>query len=843
MTLRGILNSAVAVSIAFAVAAPTLHAQVVSNKDQRKCIETIAKNGAKYVTGRLKELSKCADKNMKDTGGCDLVKRDAKLAKAETKLKEGIDKKCGDASKFGLPDLTLQLLGFPGKCDDPNGAPFTNDELETCIFETHRDAADALFDAQYGSNGLDAALSFEDQGNDATTAKDLGKCQKEISKNAQKFVKTLLKEVQKCRNGLQAGKTSGFLPTDCADNAVEPKVKEKIDKTETKLRDKIASKCTDAMIGLMDVCGGLGTEALTTDCIVDTHRDACDNPDQGEPADLIDIEYRQPASCGDNIKNDPAVTGSGNFVIAPAPEECDGTDDADCPGLCGAVGTNFACLCTDVPRMRVIESGTLNGDNGWNGIAHDTATVGGSGHVLDLYDCDGPGGPDTECTVGPSCNNAPHQSCVTDAACVGVGNFCRKRATATGPHCNENVQIACTGNGDCPGLTDFCRKVAASTPIPTSAGGVSTCTVNLLQEDITGTVDTVTGAGSIRLRQKAVTHLGLVQEQPCPLCGGFCANAIADAAFRTPCADDSDCPATVTCVLDNVCSWGPSADLLCRPDPPFGGTNPVFGTTSVDCLPNSGQDISSGGLDITTDPRTTGTATLLPSFTCTAPGFAGNKCILGPDTGDDCVVDSDCAGAAVGSCTGQCFCPAGIGLATAPNACNSACRGGTNDYASCAADSDCPGGFCQDASCRLAQLVCVGGTNNGDACAADTDCSGGNCGDLDSTQEGFCPNGPFDSICSITTFKQCAGSDLNCRPSSVGGTCEFCEETEVCITRPKQCFLNEGIVRMGSPGNPTRSRAAAFCIPGSGNASVDAGGGFPGPGTTEGEEDIFFTGF
>jgi hypothetical protein len=822
---------------------------VIANADQRKCIETIAKEGAKYVKAHLKEISKCADKNLKETGSCDFAKRDEKLDKSESKLRAALDKKCGSQSSFPNPDLTLQLLGYPGKCIDETGPPFTNDDLEECIYVTHRDIADALYDLEYGDNGEDAVLDFETQTGNADTAKLLQGCQKEIAKNAQKFVATILKEVSKCRNGLQSGSLSGFVPEDCADNPVETGPMEKIEKSESKLRDKLTDKCSDANLSLMDVCDTGGGPTTTggpmRDCIVDTHRDASDNPNPAAPADLIDIEYRAAAVCGDNIKNDPAVGGIGNHTLARAPEECDGTDDDDCPGQCGAAGTSFPCLCEDIPRMRVVEFDEINGDNGWNGVAHDQPIVEGSGHIADLYDCDGPGGPDTVCTVGPSCTIGDgfgvHLPCVDDADC-GFAGPCRKRTTAVGPHCNLNVQQACTTNANCPGFGNFCRKQLTSTPIPTSAGGVSTCTTNIFEEDIVGTQDVATGAASVRLRQKAVTHIGSVSNQPCPVCGGFCANATAEPGARSRCDDDSDCPPSVTCILDNVCSFGPNADKACRIDPPFGGTTALFGTTSVDCPPNSGADISSGGLDITTDPRTTGTATLLPDHACSAPAFGSiKKCIAGTLTGgglqpgNSCLTDADCPLGGVGSCRFQCFCPSVGGTPQQPNGCSSACRGGSNDYDSCTADSQCPGGFCQTASCRLAQGVCVGGSASTDPCTADTDCPGGQCGDDDSNQEGFCPAGPVDGRCSITTIKSCL-SDAEC-------ICPFCQMGETCVFRPRQCFVNEGIIRMGTPGLPTRIRAAAFCIPASGNPSVDSGGGFPGPGTTVGPEDVFFTGF
>jgi hypothetical protein len=823
MTLKGILSTFVAGTLVVAVTAPVAHAQFVSDKDQRKCLETIAKEGGKYIKARLKELTKCADKNLKDTGSCDFAKRDEKLDKAESKLKSGLDKKCGDASKFPLPDLSLQAIGFPGKCQDSNGPPFTNDDLEACIFETHRDAADAFYDLQYGANGSDAVLSFETQTGSADTAKRLQKCQKEIGKNGLKFVQTILKEVQKCRNGIQKGKLTGFLPAACADNAIETKPKEKIDKAETKTRDKIAGKCSDADIDLMDVCNGAATESAATDCIIDTHRDASDNPNPTAPADLIDVEYRTPAVCGDNILNDALAAiaaQGGNDAKGLFPEECDGNDDDLCPGLCGALGGDFPCLCTDIPRMRVVEHNTINGDNGWNGVAHDQPIVEGSGHILDLYDCDGPGGPDTVCTAGPSCELAPHGPCSTDSDCIGGGNFCRKRATATGPHCSENLQQSCTVNGDCPGQLNFCRRTLASTPIPTSAGGVSTCTLNVVAEDIVGTVDVATGAGAVRLRQRAITHLGTVTNQPCPVCGGFCSGAGNEGspANRELCDVDSDCPASQTCVTDSVCSFGPNIDQPCRPDSPFGGTTTLFGTTSIDCPPPSGQNISGAGLNITTDPRTTDAILLKPSFACTAPGFGGRVCIAGSETGKACLVDSECTGGGAGSCSLQCFCPStGPIVAQKPNDCQAACRNGANDLLPCLADSECPGGFCQTAACRLDPS------------------------DTDSSQEGYCPGGPFDNRCSVTTIKSCS-SNADCRPS---GSCAFCEadNTETCISGFRQCFINEGITRTGAPGLPTRERASIFCIPGSGNSSVDNGGGFIGPGTTEGAEDVLITGF
>jgi len=815
-------------------------------KAEIRCFAAIAKDGGKFLATRLKILDKCATKNLSQQGACDQLKRDQKLAQAELKLKRKLDKRCGALSKLVDPDLALNAMGFPGKCPDGTGPPFTDDDLEACIAATHARAADTMFEIQFGANGnIDDPSAVEDflsQTGDSGSAKVLKSCQKEISKNMLKFVGVVLKETQKCRNGILKGKLGGFEPEACGDNPVYTKAKDKIDRVQSKIIAKIEGKCDDPVPSMLDVCGGGGAPATTvaalTSCLIDSHRDIVDDPDQSALADVLDIEYGGEAFCGDGVTNDRlavAVTDPAGFSFGSPPEECDGDDDAACPGLCGATDGDFPCLCLSTPRMKVAEGATINSDNGWNGITHDTALLAGAGHIVDLFDCDGPGGPDTLCTVGPSCALPPHGPCANDGDCAGGGDFCRKGPTAIGPHCHEDVQQECDSTLDCPGPTDFCRKTLTSPPIPVSAGGVSACTLNVITEDIVGTVDVATGDSAVRLRQSAMSFLGL-QDRPCPLCGGFCDTE--DEPSRTPCSDDSDCTGAITCQLASLCSVGPNAGRPCRTAPPAGGTSPIFGTTSIDC-PIGGAPL--GKLDIITDPRRTGPVTLLPSFTCTAPGFEGDQCIAGSETGRACEVDSDCPGGGSGSCRGQCFCPADGGQPTAPNACLAACRGGANDYLTCTGDTDCPGGFCQEASCRLALDVCITGATLGASCAADSDCSGGLCGDDDSTQEGFCPAGPLDGRCNLTTIKQCT-INLECRPASQGGSCSFCEESEECLFTNRDCFVNEGISRAGFPGVPNRARAAAFCIPNSGQPLIDAGGGFPGPGATEGPETVSFTG-
>ena len=857
--LAGVLTVGLGASVA--------DAQLIINKDEEKCRETIAKDTGKFIKATFKERAKCADKNLKDTGSCDFGKRDEKLDKAETKLRAGLQKKCGDP--FTFPEFSMAKLGFPGKCTDadPSDA-FTVDDLKDCMFDTHEAQVLALFDLQYGSNGDDGVIDFETRTGDASLAKDLGKCQKEIGKNGLKHVTTIQKTISKCRNGIQKGKTTGFLETACGFNTIEPKPMEKVQKSRTKVIAKITDKCAGLMANPeLDVCDTGGGPITTSSadagtCIADTHENATDDPENTGgaapfPTDFIDFEYALGAICGDGILNEaalPSATVGGNFYLGLLAEECDGDDDAACPGECGGPFSSFPCLCQNTPRERVDEQDNSDLDNGWTGTSHDSTVVLGSGYWTELYDCDGPGGPDTECTVGPSCNNPPHNSCVSDAGCLGGGNFCRKTSMALGPHCNDDVQVTCTTNAACDDSPqDFCRKTPHGIPLPLSSGGISVCIVNVFSEDVVGTTDLATGDFEIRLRQDSVTHLGgggPGRNHPCPSCGGFCASSTL--SLRTLCQADSDCSPGVSCVTDAICSSGPNIDKPCRRLPPYGNSTDLFGAPSVDCPPTTGANISGPGLDILFNPSTSGSTSNPPDTNCLTFGFNTKKCILGADTGKDCIVDTDCAGAAVGSCAHQCPCPATGGLPAQPNGCNAACRGGTNDYESCTGDTDCGGGgFCQPNSCRAVNGLCRDGTNVGGACAADSDCPAGTCGDPDSSDEGFCPAGPTQGRCTTSTFVPCNTNDdclhlcaggpnvgdpclatSDCPGSTCTGGCPEClkNNTETCVATNRDCYPNEGAVRTGVPGIPSRVGVAQYCIPNSGAPSVDSVAGLPGPG-------------
>ncbi len=790
------------------------------------CVKGVARAGTTFVKNAMKRIQECENDHLKQVCDCTPSQQAMIVAPSKETLRRKIASKCG-----GLSLTAIAAIGYPGKCfdaDPSNG--FTLDDLQDCMVKAHENAltsaertmmgAPALIDVEYGdvSGPLDrSALN----------------CQQAIADAGTTFTTTKLKAVQRCRNRILEGRLANLDPTKCATD--DAKTHDAIAKAEAKARAKIAAKCVDADLAVLDVCDP--PQALTVpaaqDCIVQTHGDAVDTTDP-HVTDLIDFEYAAQPICGDNTRN----------VLE---EECDGTDAADCPGQCGDPDGFFACLCLNVPRQRVVEHADSDLDNGWKGLSHDSGTVEGGGYVVDLYDCDGMTGV---CTVGPSCEIpflGSHLPCESDANCQAFGlGSCRKRRTAVGPHCHLDIQHACTSNADCPGLGNFCFEQFHGAPLPLSSGGVSVCVVNVFSESVVGTTNLDTGAGAVRIRQNAVTYLGPSANQPCPVCGGFCAGAVGmggSLGARSACASDADCPGS-HCVTDHVCSYGANADKPCRAGPPFGGQTTFFGTPSVDCGPPPGNPLAS--LDILFNPATTGTTTLVPNVECPAIGFGGRTCVGGANEGRSCTAASDCPG---GTCNAQCFCPNGLSICmggfnnhrlccTGGTCVSGVCSGGVNDGTACETD-DCLGGTCtltdgEPQKPNRCNSACVGGSHDMLPCSTDASCPGGFCqaascrvnpADTDSCQEGFCPAGPSDGACSVHAFKSCT-RDADCQ----GASCPFCNAGETCMFSPAQCFVNSGIVRCGSPGVPDRVTASTFCIAATHASAVDGTAGLPGPG-------------
>ncbi len=719
------------------------------------CQEAIAEQATRFVHGLLTLERRCREDELATPGSCG-APDPGRVDKLRTILRTRITKRCD------LGSAQLGALGFPGPCPEPVSPDgVTVEDLVACIDDSHTAGAGAIGGRLVGPTIVGPLSS------------GLLACQRAIDRAGIRFASRVLPAVQKCRNRILRGKIIGVQPADCATK--DPRTSAIIDDCTETFRKAVTARCTSADLIALGVCAPIHvTVGGMIDCLIADIRRLIDNPAIADPPDLIDYEYARPRVCGDNRRNRAA-------------EECDGVDDADCPGRCGAPDGLFGCLCPSGPRLQVVEHAHADLDLGASG--HDFHVAEGGGYVSDLWDCDG--ATDFECTLGPSCSSLPHVSCGSsfgapytngDAICAALGmGTCRKtRAGANGPHCEIDHQQECAANAQCPTFGDRCVTVSHAPPLPLSQGGVSVCIESRFTEDVTGTMNLATGAGAVRARQRLAFHIGGAIDQPCPVCGGFCAAPIGFASHpdgRSRCDHDGDCPGSF-CVTEPICSYGPNADRPCRANPPFGGLTDHFGNPSRDCPPSPNQSV--GDLDLFFNPQITAPVTLTAARDCMDPGFRDRACIGGANDQRPCFTDTDCP---AGSCAGQCFCPG----QRRPNSCHAACVGGFNDASPCIEDSECdpPSGFCHPADCR-------------------PDPS-----DTDSIQEGYCTVGPANGTCSANA----------------------------------QCFVNGTIQRAGTPGIPERTTAAAFCLAGTSSPAVDGTWGLPGPGALTQPETLVTSGF
>jgi hypothetical protein len=275
----------------------------------------------------------------------------------------------------------------------------------------------------------------------------------------------------------------------------------------------------------------------------------------------------------------------------------------------------------------------------------------------------------------------------------------------------------------------------------------------------------------------------------------------------------------------------------------------LFGTTSNDCPPNAGQNISGQGLEVNFFPSTSEAVTLPVTQPCTAPGFELFDCPC-PDDGGLKTQPNDCAAACdAGAELGQ-GCAIGAGLI---NGRLTTCDIGVNAGDNCDEDSDCPGGLC-----NVNPSHCTGGPPADELklCTSNTDCNGGVCGDACPSgrcvqlclpsddpnappnskmnpEEGVCAGGPPFHHCAgeSATFRTCTASDANasctatcatsCTQGGVGsgGSGLPCDPTNPCAGVGEICC---GACPKASPceagidailGSSDDIPGAGFCVP------------------------------
>jgi hypothetical protein len=235
----------------------------------QKCRGAIVQNSAAFVQAKTKALQKCEEGGVKGTisGSCPDTKADEAIAKAQSKLADGIKKACGGKDKLcGTSDedeLTLGSIGWNiGNCPNFDTGPCANaigtcDDIATCVGCIGEEAADQAIDLYYGSLNP----------TDPKTQKALNKCQRTIGKAAVTFLTAQSKALRGCWDGVNKGKISG-----CPD----AKATEAIDKAAVKLDASICKACG----GKDKLCGGAGENA-----------DFDPISEIGFPTDCLDVDF------------------------------------------------------------------------------------------------------------------------------------------------------------------------------------------------------------------------------------------------------------------------------------------------------------------------------------------------------------------------------------------------------------------------------------------------------------------------------------------------------------------------------------------------------------------------
>ncbi len=746
------------------------------------CKREIARAAAKYGSAKLNALRKCEDAVLtgKITGPCPDAKASSALTKAATKLQSSIAKRCGGTDKncatTGDND-TLASIGWNlGSCPNFESGGCTNTlshcgDVTTCVRCINDAAVDQAIDLYYD----DLAPTGD------TVVK---KCQRTIGKETAKFFDAKRKALGKCK---EAVLTSG------AGTCPDAKATTAIDKAEAKKVAKICGACggtdkacggpddlTVAQIGFPASCPNVDPPGATAPCggAVSSLTQLVDCVDcvTGFKADCVGAAgapaagaYPPECSGGGTPTPTPTATPSncGNSTVDPG-EECDGSDDASCPGECTP-----DCFCGEAcalpnPMPVTIALAARPGvdlDTGWTGVSHDLPGVDDAPTTsARLSSCD----TNLSSPTCGQCNvNGPIEY-------QGPANTCRCY-NATTP--DASTLTSCDPEAPACGGGQICQCFYGP-PLPLSSGAVPVCVVNRFSGTFAGTLNvanagTHAGEGASQVQLLSSVFNGLGATNPCPKCDN-------DVTARDGLAQ-------------GTCNGGPKHGQSCD----TAGVNVYFGTTSLDCPPATAANI--GDLRVNFKPATTGTTSLGTARPCTGGGGGNCYCNTCPTAASEpCNTNADCPGNL--PCGGR------------------RCLGGPNAGAPCGpagATSECPSSSCAVPGTPTARSACTG-----NPCES-------NPSDPSGPTEGVCPDGPVDANCSLEPFRGCV-DDADCNPPPAGN-CSGCVPDQTCQAAPRQCFLDP-IVRTGTPGTRDSVIVATFCLPPTRGASINSVAGLPGPG-------------
>jgi hypothetical protein len=738
----------------------------------------------------------------------------------------GAAEKCS-AGAANLP-FDYHSLGFPGAfCEAVLGGPIASgDDIGACVDTKTQDASEALIAAVYGSitnaSGISAeaasclkGISKAAQKLSSTVYKGVIKCRSSIltgkvignPATCSTDDATLAAKIQAAEDKLEAainGCTDaniqeldlclqgpgGVVSKNDAIDCLIPAV-EQITDTNIAPADRAYAPSTmvEAAYPPSPACGDGAVNQVPNDFFL--LGEECDLLDDSAcpgncfaPGDVYQctcagnekrVRFRADGFTADldngwsGTSHNSGVTDKAGFVTIWSNCDCDEMTGATCTGttgdpICDVNGKQkptcswdpFGTLSCD---QHGGDLGDVDADNDC-AICDEFASNAGS-YCVDEGDCSG------QCY--PLTGGAPTGPCPSGQSDCASGEICRGQCLRRNP---------ASPKPDDP----TCIIIPNGAPLPISSGGTAVCIITTFREDIFGTQNIVTGEHEVFIKQYSKVHLGVNNTTPCPTCGGFCAGGFlaADVCEGTcstttsaRCRFDEDCPGGETCTtaspecpgsycnLSLVCNGGPNDDLPCR----ISAETDKFGTTSADCPPSPGQNISGNGLEINFYPQTSESVDLPATLPCTAPGYENSDC----------------------ECPGQ---TTPQGLRTQPSKCAYACDSGLEFGVGCGSGGGGIQGF---------PTTCTGGSEPGAACDEDSDCSGG--GTCDNNPE-HCIGDPAFERLPCTSDAQCgAGTCVNACPS--GRCVQLCLPADHPLFPPDYGYRpddpEEGLCAAGPP--------------------------------------------
>jgi len=498
------------------------------------------------------------------------------------------------------------------------------------------------------------------------------------------------------------------------------------------------------------------------------------------------------AHCGDNSNNDNGGGRTpGQRTPTPVRTNAGPTSTLSVPTATGGgggvtatpttAGTPSGNACPSAISVLGDET-TARLDSGWTGQAFNSKII-SRGEATVQTDCGGKARPCGVCNLtGPIANPDVNQGISNNHRCTNNTSIECTDDSACAKLCvgGSNDGKPCSAVTDCPGDSTTCPNAGTcafffGAPLPLAAGGVSTCVINQITGNITGTANIETGESTSTTHLTSNVFTSPVQEEPCPACVG------------DPTIGDGQ--------RGGSCDGGSRNGLTCD----IGGQSPTFvahGATSFDCPPLAGGKI--GSLPIILN-NATSTTTLTLSDANPDCKSGGGKCFC--DTcaslaAEPCTTNADCSGGAV--CGGK------------------RCRGGTNNGNICTATTECPSGACSTPGQPTQTNQC----DSGSTCVPDaTDALSGHCSD-----------GPFENFCGPTEgFRGCK-ADSDCPAAGdtcSGGKFRGCYLDNGVIGGSVSAF-GKADVPVNGVSHPTLS--SLFCIAPTSSSAVNSAAGLPGLG-------------